>query len=91
MGVGDCTSLKRPFQILIMGINPYPPSPSAKGPEDHNLENPRPVLRTDEEFHDGSSYGSFRKLGVPNFGVLIARILLFSVLYQAPLFSETPI
>ena len=31
MGVGDCTSLKRPFQILIMGINPYPPSPSAKG------------------------------------------------------------
>ena len=36
-------------------------------------------------------YGSFRKLGVPHFGVLIIRILLFRVLYQGPLFSETPI
>ena len=36
-------------------------------------------------------YGSFRKLGVPNFGVLIMGILLFRVLYQAPLFAETPI
>ena len=36
-------------------------------------------------------YGSFRKLGVPYFGVLIIRILLFRVLYQGPLFSETPI
>ena len=26
--------------------------------------------------------GSFRKLGVPNFGVLIIRILLFGVLYS---------
>ena len=33
------------------------------------------------------------KLGVPyyNLGVLIIRILLFRVLYQGPLFSETPI
>ena len=36
-------------------------------------------------------YGSFRKLGVPYFGVLIIRILLFRVLYWGPLFSETPI
>ena len=33
---------------------------------------------------------SFRELGVPNFGVLIIRILLFRVLYSGPLFSETP-
>ena len=36
---------------------------------------------------------SFRKLGggggVPYFGVLIIRILLFRVLYWGPLFSET--
>ena len=32
----------------------------------------------------------FRKFGVPYFGVLIIRILLFRVLYQGPLFSETP-
>ena len=36
-------------------------------------------------------YGSFRKLGIPSFGVCITRILLFRVLYQGPLFSETPI
>ena len=36
------------------------------------------------------SYASFRKLGVPYFGVLIIRILLFRVLYWGPLFSETP-
>ena len=29
--------------------------------------------------------------GVPYFGVLIIRILLFKVLHQGPLFSETPI
>ena len=34
--------------------------------------------------------GSFRKLGVPYFGVLIIRILIFRVLYEGPLFSETP-
>ena len=34
--------------------------------------------------------GSFGKLGVPYFGVLIIRILLFRVLYKGPLFSETP-
>ena len=28
--------------------------------------------------------GSFRKLGVPYFGVLIIRILLFRVLYEGP-------
>ena len=33
--------------------------------------------------------GSFRKLGVPYFGVLIIRILLFRV-YWGSLFSETP-
>ena len=39
-----------------------------------------------------SGYGSFRKLGVPYFGVLIIRILLFRVitLLGSP-FSETPI
>ena len=36
-------------------------------------------------------YGSFRKFGLPYFGVLIIRILLFRVLYYGPLFSETPI
>ena len=35
-------------------------------------------------------HGSFRKLGVPYFGVLIMRILLFTVLNKGPLFSETP-
>ena len=34
--------------------------------------------------------GSFRKLGVPYFGVPIIRILLFRVLYWGSLFSETP-
>ena len=33
----------------------------------------------------------FPKIGVPCFGVLIIRILLFRVLYQGPQFSETPI
>ena len=32
----------------------------------------------------------FPKLGVPYFGDLIIRILLFRVLYWGPLFSETP-
>ena len=36
-------------------------------------------------------YGSFRILGAPSFGVLLVRILLFRVLYQGLLFSETPI
>ena len=36
-------------------------------------------------------YVSFRKLGVPYFGVLIVRILLFGVLCEGPLFSETTI
>ena len=36
-------------------------------------------------------YGTFRKEGVPDFGVLIIRILLFRVLYWGPLFSKTPI
>ena len=36
-------------------------------------------------------FGSFRKLGIPYFGVIITRILLFRVLYWGPLFSETPI
>ena len=31
--------------------------------------------------HPVGAYGSFRKLGVPSFGVLIIRILLFRVLY----------
>ena len=35
-------------------------------------------------------HGSFRNVGVPHFGVLIIRILLFRVLYLGPLFSETP-
>ena len=33
--------------------------------------------------------GSFRKLGVPYFGVLIIKILLFRVLYLGPLFSNS--
>ena len=39
-------------------------------------------------------YVSFRKLGVPgvpDFGVLIVRILLFGVFCEGPLFSETTI
>ena len=35
------------------------------------------------------SHGSFQKLGVPYFGALIIRILLFRVLYSGSLFSET--
>ena len=38
-----------------------------------------------------SFYGGFRKFGVPYFGVLIIRILLYRVLYMGPLFSETPL
>ena len=34
--------------------------------------------------------GEFPKIGIPYFGVLITRILLFRVLYWGPLFSETP-
>ena len=30
---------------------------------------------------EGALYGSFREFGVPSFGVLIIRILLFRVLY----------
>ena len=29
--------------------------------------------------------------GIPYFGVLIVRVLLFRALYKGPLFSETPI
>ena len=36
-------------------------------------------------------YGSFPIQGVPYFGVLIIRILLFRVLYSGPPISETPI
>ena len=32
----------------------------------------------------------FPKIGVPYFGILIIGILLFRVLYEGPLFSETP-
>ena len=42
-------------------------------------------LSCNEDLHDRDSevrgYGSFRKLGVPDFGVLIIRILLFRGLY----------
>ena len=38
-----------------------------------------------------ASYGSFRKLGLPYLGIFVIRTLLFRVLYQGPLFSETPI
>ena len=34
---------------------------------------------------------SFRKFGIPYFGVLLIRIPLLRVLYSGPLFSETPI
>ena len=35
-------------------------------------------------------FGSFRKLGVPYFGVLIIRILLFRVLYLgSPIFGNS--
>ena len=37
------------------------------------------------------SYGSFRKLGVPYFGILIIRILLFRVpQYNVPYFRKLP-
>ena len=35
-------------------------------------------------------FESFRKLGVPYFGVLIKRILLFGVLYWVPYFRKLP-
>ena len=38
----------------------------------------------------GLKDGSFRKVGVPYFGVLRIRILLFRVQNQGPLVSETP-
>ena len=47
-------------------------------------------MRTDEMYFPKGPCGSFRTQGVPYFGVLIVRILLFRVLYQGPLFSETP-
>ena len=34
--------------------------------------------------------GTFRRFGLPYFGVLIITILLFRVLYWGPLFSEPP-
>ena len=42
-GVGDYTSLNRPYEVLIMGIKaPYPPSPyPPKGPYDYGLESLR--------------------------------------------------
>ena len=53
---------------------------------------PCPLLQDLKE-NPGSEgvYGSFRKFGIPYFGVLIIRILLFRVLYSGTLFSETPI
>ena len=46
---------------------------------------PHSLLRTRQKFQSGilerHSSGSFRKSGVPSFGVLIIRILLFRVLY----------
>ena len=54
-----------------------PPEPQGLNPKPMVLGGPRDVL------------GSFRKLGVPYFGVLITRILLFRLLYWGPLFSET--
>ena len=41
-------------------------------------------------FVDRVPCGSFRTLGIPYFGVLIVRIVLFRVLCSGPLFSETP-
>ena len=38
-----------------------------------------------------TAYGSFRKLGVPYFGVLIIRILLFKVLLGSPIFGNSHI
>ena len=38
----------------------------------------------------GRTSGSFRKLVVPYFGVLIIRILLFRVLYLGPYFRKLP-
>ena len=35
-------------------------------------------------------HGSFWKLGVPYFGVLIIRILLFRMLYWVPYFRKLP-
>ena len=35
--------------------------------------------------------GVSEKLGVPDFGVLVIRTLLFRVLYQGPQFSEAPV
>ena len=43
------------------------------------------------EFGSFSTFGSFRNLGLPYFGVLMIRILLFRVFYSGPPFSETPI
>ena len=52
---------------------------------------PENALYTKTPKVNPTSYGSFRKLGVPYFGVLTIRILLFRVLYWGPPFSETPI
>ena len=38
----------------------------------------------------GQLIWEFSKIRVPYFGVLIIRILLFGVLHEGPLFSETP-
>ena len=38
----------------------------------------------------GAGYGSFRKLGVPYFGVLIIRILRFRVHIKVPYFRKLP-
>ena len=51
----------------------YSPQPFSNIRTSWSVKNPEPS--------DPSLNGSFRKLGVPYFGVLIIRILLFRVLY----------
>ena len=51
---------------------------------------PLSTARFDVGLQDVVGNWEFPKTGVPYYGDLIIRILLFRVLYWGPLFSETP-
>ena len=62
--------------------------PAWDGMEDLGL--PLSTARFDVGLQDIVGNWEFPKIGVPYFGDLIIRILLFRVLYWGPLFLETP-
>ena len=66
--------------FLIMGNAGFCPSTVGLQAVRFNLGPWEPDQET-SGLYWGSTYGSFRQLGIPYFGVLIMRILLLRVLY----------